>query len=67
MACFATCTLDGKSKGPFIFLTRLGFVFYFAYGFWRSNLSLGIEHDEPLAADRRRDLRSANVVVAVVK
>jgi APA family basic amino acid/polyamine antiporter len=41
-------SLDGKSKGLFIVWTLLGLVFYFAYGFWRSSVRLGVEQDEPL-------------------
>ena len=37
-----------RSKGLFIAWTLLGLVFYFLYGFWRSNVRLGIETDEPL-------------------
>jgi APA family basic amino acid/polyamine antiporter len=43
-------SLDGKSKGLFAVWTVIGLVFYFAYGFWRSNVRLGIEHDEGLVA-----------------
>ncbi|MBS0359750.1 MAG: amino acid permease [Proteobacteria bacterium] len=41
-------SLDGKSKGLFAVWTILGLIFYFLYGFWRSNVRLGIENDEPL-------------------
>jgi len=35
-------SLDGKSKGLFAVWTAIGLVFYFAYGFWRSNVRRGI-------------------------
>lgn len=41
-------SLDGKSKGLFAVWTALGLVFYFSYGFWRSNVRHGVENDEPL-------------------
>jgi basic amino acid/polyamine antiporter, APA family len=41
-------SLDGKSKGLFITWTAIGLVFYFCYGFWKSNVRRGVEDDEPL-------------------
>jgi APA family basic amino acid/polyamine antiporter len=41
-------SLDGKSKGLFITWTAIGLVFYFCYGFWKSNVRNGVEDDEPL-------------------
>jgi APA family basic amino acid/polyamine antiporter len=41
-------SLDGKSKGLFVTWTAIGLVFYFCYGFWKSNVRRGIESDEPL-------------------
>jgi APA family basic amino acid/polyamine antiporter len=41
-------SLDGKSKGLFITWTAIGLVFYFAYGFWRSNVRRGVDEAEPL-------------------
>ena len=41
-------SLDGKSKGLFAVWTVIGLIFYFAYGFWKSNVRLGVENDEPL-------------------
>jgi APA family basic amino acid/polyamine antiporter len=41
-------SLDGKSKGLFITWTAIGLVFYFCYGFWKSNVRRGVEVDEPL-------------------
>jgi APA family basic amino acid/polyamine antiporter len=35
-------SLDGKSKGLFAVWTLIGLVFYFAYGFWKSNVRRGI-------------------------
>jgi APA family basic amino acid/polyamine antiporter len=35
-------SLDGKSKGLFAVWTTIGLVFYFAYGFWRSNVRRGV-------------------------
>jgi len=40
--------LDGKSKGLFAAWTVLGLVFYFSYGFWKSNVRWGVEDAEPL-------------------
>jgi APA family basic amino acid/polyamine antiporter len=42
-------SLDGKSKGLFVTWTVIGLVFYFCYGFWKSNVRRGVEADEPLA------------------
>ena len=41
-------SLDGKSKGLFITWTAIGLIFYFCYGFWKSNVRRGVELDEPL-------------------
>jgi APA family basic amino acid/polyamine antiporter len=41
-------SLDGKSKGLFFVWTVIGLVFYFCYGFWKSNVRNGVEMDEPL-------------------
>ena len=41
-------SLDGKSKGLFLAWTAIGLVFYFSYGFWKSNVRRGGEIDEPL-------------------
>jgi len=41
-------SLDGKSKGLFITWTVIGLVFYFCYGFWKSNVRHGISDAEPL-------------------
>ena len=41
-------SLDGKSKGLFISWTVIGLIFYFCYGFWKSNVRRGVEVDEPL-------------------
>jgi APA family basic amino acid/polyamine antiporter len=41
-------SLDGKSKGLFLAWTAIGLVFYFCYGFWKSNVRHGAESDEPL-------------------
>ncbi|HEX5264541.1 MAG TPA: amino acid permease, partial [Phenylobacterium sp.] len=41
-------SLNGKSKGLFFAWTALGLVFYFIYGFWKSNVRLGITDAEPL-------------------
>ncbi len=41
-------SLDGKSQGLFLVWTIIGLVFYFCYGFWRSNVRHGVEIDEPL-------------------
>ncbi|MGZ6014591.1 MAG: amino acid permease [Phenylobacterium sp.] len=41
-------SLDGKSKGLFLVWTIIGLVFYFCYGFWKSNVRMGIEEDVPL-------------------
>jgi APA family basic amino acid/polyamine antiporter len=41
-------SLDGKSKGLFLAWTAVGLVFYFTYGFWKSNVRRGFEIDEPL-------------------
>jgi len=41
-------SLDGKSKGLFLTWTVIGLVFYFSYGFWKSNVRRGVEFDEPL-------------------
>lgn len=49
-------SLDQKSKGLFFVWTALGLVLYFCYGFWRSNVRLGItdvhelDEDAPPAA-----------------
>jgi len=40
--------LDTKSKMLFLIWTLLGLVFYFAFGFWNSNIRKGIEVDVPL-------------------
>jgi APA family basic amino acid/polyamine antiporter len=41
-------SLDGKSQGLFVVWTLIGLVFYFSYGFWKSNVRRGVEDDEPL-------------------
>jgi APA family basic amino acid/polyamine antiporter len=41
-------SLDGKSQGLFAVWTLIGLVFYFTYGFWKSNVRRGVEIDEPL-------------------
>jgi APA family basic amino acid/polyamine antiporter len=41
-------SLDSKSKGLFAAWTAIGLVFYFAYGFWKSNVRRGILDIEPL-------------------
>jgi APA family basic amino acid/polyamine antiporter len=42
-------SLDSKSKGLFFVWTMIGLVFYFCYGFWKSNVRLGLDEiDEPL-------------------
>ena len=41
-------SLNGKSKGLFLVWTVVGLVFYFCYGFWKSNVRHGVEDDEPL-------------------
>ena len=41
-------SLDGKSKGLFITWTAIGLVFYFCYGFWKSNVRHGVVDVEPL-------------------
>ena len=41
-------SLDGKSQGLFAVWTLIGLVFYFSYGFWKSNVRRGAEIDEPL-------------------
>jgi APA family basic amino acid/polyamine antiporter len=41
-------SLDSKSKGLFISWTAIGLVFYFAYGFWKSNVRRGVIDVEPL-------------------
>jgi APA family basic amino acid/polyamine antiporter len=41
-------SLDSKSKGLFAVWTLIGLVFYFSYGFWKSNVRRGVEIDEPL-------------------
>jgi APA family basic amino acid/polyamine antiporter len=41
-------SLDGKSKGLFFVWTLIGLVFYFTYGFWRSNVRRGVDESEPL-------------------
>jgi basic amino acid/polyamine antiporter, APA family len=41
-------SLDGKSKGLFIAWTAIGLVFYFCYGFWKSNVRRGVTDAEPL-------------------
>jgi APA family basic amino acid/polyamine antiporter len=41
-------SLDGKSQGLFAVWTLIGLVFYFSYGFWKSNVRRGFELDEPL-------------------
>jgi APA family basic amino acid/polyamine antiporter len=35
-------SLNGTSKGLFLVWTLLGLVFYFAYGFWKSNVRRGV-------------------------
>ena len=40
--------LDGKSQGLFLVWTLIGLLFYFSYGFWKSNVRHGAEVDEPL-------------------
>jgi APA family basic amino acid/polyamine antiporter len=35
-------SLDGKSQGLFITWTLLGLIFYFSYGFWKSNVRRGV-------------------------
>jgi APA family basic amino acid/polyamine antiporter len=41
-------SLDIKSKTLFYSWTAIGLVFYFCYGFWKSNVRRGEENDEPL-------------------
>lgn len=41
-------SLDGKSKGLFLAWTAIGLVFYFTYGFWKSNVRHGVDEAEPL-------------------
>jgi APA family basic amino acid/polyamine antiporter len=41
-------SLDNKSKMLFYSWTAIGLVFYFSYGFWKSNVRNGEETDEPL-------------------
>jgi APA family basic amino acid/polyamine antiporter len=41
-------SLDGKSQGLFVVWTLIGLVFYFTYGFWRSNVRRGVDESEPL-------------------
>ena len=41
-------SLDGKSQGLFITWTVIGLIFYFCYGFWRSNVRRGVDEAEPL-------------------
>jgi APA family basic amino acid/polyamine antiporter len=41
-------SLDGKSQSLFLVWTLIGLVFYFSYGFWKSNVRHGVEIDEPL-------------------
>jgi APA family basic amino acid/polyamine antiporter len=41
-------SLDGKSQELFAAWTALGLLFYFSYGFWKSNVRRGVELDEPL-------------------
>jgi APA family basic amino acid/polyamine antiporter len=41
-------SLDGKSKGLFAAWTAIGLVFYFSYGFWKSNVRHGEIAIEPL-------------------
>jgi basic amino acid/polyamine antiporter, APA family len=49
IGCFTLfLSLDNKSKTLFYTWTAIGLVFYFAYGFWKSNVRQGIEIDEPL-------------------
>ncbi|OSI94445.1 hypothetical protein, partial [Bradyrhizobium canariense] len=39
------------SKTVFYVWTAIGLVFYFAYGFWKSNVRLGLVEVPELAAD----------------
>jgi APA family basic amino acid/polyamine antiporter len=41
-------SLDDKSKTLFYTWTAIGLVFYFSYGFWRSNVRRGVVDAEPL-------------------
>ncbi|HMC93387.1 MAG TPA: amino acid permease, partial [Polyangia bacterium] len=41
-------SLDNRSKELFFVWTVIGLVFYFCYGFWKSNIRHGVEFDEPL-------------------
>jgi APA family basic amino acid/polyamine antiporter len=41
-------SLDSKSKELFAVWTTIGLIFYFCYGFWKSNVRNGVEDDEPL-------------------
>ena len=41
-------SLDGKSKGLFLAWTAIGLIFYFSYGFWKSNVRHGVVDVEPL-------------------
>jgi APA family basic amino acid/polyamine antiporter len=41
-------SLDGKSKGLFAAWTVIGLIFYFSYGFWKSNVRRGVIDVEPL-------------------
>ena len=41
-------SLDGKSKGLFAVWTVIGLIFYFSYGFWKSNVRRGVIDVEPL-------------------
>jgi len=51
IGCFTLfLSLDDKSKTLFYTWTAIGLVFYFSYGFWKSNVRRGVELDEPLVA-----------------
>ncbi|THD65007.1 amino acid permease [Phenylobacterium sp.] len=41
-------SLDGKSKGLFITWTAIGLLFYFCYGFWKSNVRRGVVDSDAL-------------------
>jgi APA family basic amino acid/polyamine antiporter len=41
-------SLNKESKNLFYIWTAIGLVFYFSYGFWRSNVRRGFEEDVPL-------------------
>jgi APA family basic amino acid/polyamine antiporter len=41
-------SLDSKSKGLFAVWTVIGLIFYFSYGFWKSNVRRGVVDVEPL-------------------